>query len=168
MQLNATKCKKCNHSFEPLFVSDKNLTVVQNAKILGLTISNNLTCNTHIGEIIKKQTLVKDRYLNTVRPCRFRHALPSYHSEDLERIQKRPLNIISPGHRYCDNLAHFGLKTLQSRRGSLCLKLLQSMLNDEGFSNLVPPRLKTSHNLRHSRTFTLPRFRTDRYKRYLI
>ena len=61
MQLNAAKCKelvmdfkKCKHSFEPLFVSDKNLTVVQNAKILGLTISNNLTWNTHIGEIIKK------------------------------------------------------------------------------------------------------------------
>ena len=63
MQLNAAKCKefviavkKCKHSFEPLFVSDKNLTVVQNAKILGLTISNNLTWNTHIGEITKKQT----------------------------------------------------------------------------------------------------------------
>ena len=39
---------------EPLLVSDKNLTVVQNAKILGLTISNNLTWNTHTGEIIKK------------------------------------------------------------------------------------------------------------------
>ena len=46
--------KKCNHSFEPLFVSDKNLTVVQNAKILGLTISNNLTWNTHIGQIVTK------------------------------------------------------------------------------------------------------------------
>ena len=48
--------KKCIHSFEPLFVSGKNLTVVQNTKILGLTISSNLTWNNHIGEIIKKQT----------------------------------------------------------------------------------------------------------------
>ena len=61
MQLNAAKCKdlvidlkKCEHSFEPLFVSDKNLTVVQNAKIMGLTISSNLTWNNHIGEIIKQ------------------------------------------------------------------------------------------------------------------
>ena len=61
MQLNAAKCKelvidfkKFKHSFESLVVSDKNLTVVQNAKILGLTISNNLTLNTHIGEIITK------------------------------------------------------------------------------------------------------------------
>ena len=56
MQLNAAKCKelvinfkKC--SLEPLFVSEKNLTVVQNAKILGLTILNNLTWNTLIGRI---------------------------------------------------------------------------------------------------------------------
>ena len=61
MQLNAAKCKelvidfkKFKHSFESLVVSDKNLTVVQNAKILGLTISNNLTWNIHIGEIITK------------------------------------------------------------------------------------------------------------------
>ena len=97
----------------------------------------------------------------------FQHALPSYLSEDLERIQKRALNVISPGHSYCDNLARFGLK-LQSRRESLCLKLFQSILSDERFSNLVPPRHKASYNLRHSRSFTLPRFRTDRYKRSLI
>ena len=55
MQLNVAKCKelvidfkKFKHHFESLFVSDKNLTVVQNAKILGLTISNKLTWNTHI------------------------------------------------------------------------------------------------------------------------
>ena len=55
MQLNAAKCKelvidfkKFKHHFELLVVCHKNLTVVQNAKILGLTISNNLTWNTHI------------------------------------------------------------------------------------------------------------------------
>ena len=67
-----------------------------------------------------------------------------------------------------DNLARFGFKTLQSRRESLCLKLFQSVLSDERFSNLLPPRHKASHNFRHSRTFTLPRFRTYRYKRSFI
>ena len=59
MQLNAAKCKerlidlsKCKLSFEPLFINDKNLTFVQNDKILGLTISNNLTWNTHIRKNI--------------------------------------------------------------------------------------------------------------------
>ena len=98
----------------------------------------------------------------------FHHTRPSHLSEDLERIQKRVLYVISPGHSYCDNLARFGLKTLQRRRESLCLKLFQSILSDEHLSNLVPPRHKASYNLRHLRTFTLPCFRTDRYKRSFI
>ena len=95
----------------------------------------------------------------------FHHAIPSYLSEDLKRIQKR---VVSPGHSYCDNRAHFSLKTLQSRRETLCLRLFQSILSDERFSNLVPPRHKASYNLRHLRAFTLPRFCTDRYKRSFI
>ncbi|XP_015754504.1 PREDICTED: uncharacterized protein LOC107334115 [Acropora digitifera] len=171
MQLNAAKCKelvidfkKLKHHFESLVVGDKNLTVVQNAKILGLTILNNLTWNTHIGEIITKgnkrmyflvllhkagvpSSDIVNFYCTCVRPlleyCApvFHHAIPSYLSEDLERIQKRVLNVISPGHSYCNNRARFGLKTLQSRRETLCLKHFQSILSDERFSNLVPPRI---------------------------
>ena len=113
-------------------------------------------------------------YCTCVRPLLeycvsvFHHAIPSYHREDLERIQKRGLNVISPGHSHCDNLACFGLKTLQSRRETLCLKLFRSILSDEHFSNLVPSRHKASYNLRHLRTFTLPHFHTDRYKRSFI
>lgn len=44
----------------------------------------------------------------------------------------------TPGHSYCENLARFGLETLQSRRESPCLKLFQSILSDERFSNLFP------------------------------
>ena len=84
-------------------------------------------------------------YCTCVRPlleyCApvFHHALPSYLSEELERIQKHALNVTSPGHSYRDDLARFGLKTLQSRRKSLCLiKLFQSILSDERFSNLIP------------------------------
>ena len=113
-------------------------------------------------------------YCTCVRPlleyCApvFHHALPSYLSEDHDRIQKRALNVISPGHSYCDNLARFGLKALQSKRELLCLKLFPSILSDERFSNLVPPRQRASYSLRHSRTFTSPRFHTDRYKRSFI
>ena len=138
MQLNAAKCKE--------LVIDKNLTVVQNAKILGLTISNNLTWNTRIGEIITKANKrmyflvllrkagvpssdIVNFYCTCVRPLleycapMFHHAIPGYLREDLERIQKRALNVISPGHSYCDNLARFGLKTLRSRRETLCQTL---------------------------------------------
>ena len=121
MQLNAAKCKelvidfkKFKHHFESLVVSDKNLKVVQNAKILGLTISNNLTWNTHIGGIITKANKrmyflvllrkagvpssdIVNFYCTFVRPLLeyyvpvFHHTIPSYLSEDLERIQKRAL-----------------------------------------------------------------------------
>ena len=71
MQLNAAKCKelvidfnKCKHSFEPLFVTDRNLTVFPTAKILGLTTSNKLSWNTHIQCVIIKKA-------NKRRPCTF-------------------------------------------------------------------------------------------------
>ena len=55
MQLNAAKCKELvNTILSHWLLVTRILTVVQNAKILGLTISNNLTWNTHIGEIITK------------------------------------------------------------------------------------------------------------------
>ena len=86
MQLNAAKCKelvidfkKLKHSFESFFVSDKNLTVVQNAKILGLTISNNVTWNTHIhvGKITTKAftNTCTFKYFCAARPVSHRQTL---------------------------------------------------------------------------------------------
>ena len=182
--------KKCKHSFEPLFVGNKNLTVVQNAKILGLTISNNLTWNTHVGEIITKANKrmyflvllrkagvplsdIVNFYCTCIRPlleyCApvFHHALPSYLSEDLERIQKRALNVFLQGTVIAITLLALASKPYRVDV-NLCIKLFQSILSDERLSNLVPPRHKASYNLRHLRTFTLPRFRTDYYKRSFI
>ena len=100
--------------------------------------------------------------LNTVRPCSTMAYLAI--SARISREFKSGRLILSlQGHSYCDNLARFGLKTLQSRRESICLKLFQSISSDECFGNLAPPRHKASHKTRHSRTFTVPRFRTDRY-----
>ena len=61
MQLNADKCKvmvidfkRNKHDFSPLTVDGKPLETVDNAKILGVTLSNDLKWNTHICECIKK------------------------------------------------------------------------------------------------------------------
>ena len=63
--LNADKCKELQidfkstkQNFDPLTVYGKKLPVVQNAKILGLTISSNLKWTNHINEVIKKLTNV--------------------------------------------------------------------------------------------------------------
>ena len=58
-KLNETKCKvlrigfwKPRAMFDPIIVNGEMLEVVDSAKILGLTVSNNLKWNNHIDQII--------------------------------------------------------------------------------------------------------------------
>ena len=60
-KLNETKCKelrigfcKPRAMFDPIIVNGEMLEVVDSAKILGLTVSNNLKWNNHIDQIISK------------------------------------------------------------------------------------------------------------------
>ena len=61
LQLNTEKCKemiidfkKQKHSFDRISVEGKALDIVSHAKILGMTVSNNLLWNDHIIEVIRK------------------------------------------------------------------------------------------------------------------
>ena len=130
MQLNADKCKemiidfkKNKHAFSPAVVNGKELAVVNSAKILGITLSNDLKWNIHVNETIKKVNkrlyflvLLKragvsykdivNFYCTVIIPvleyCSpiFHHSLPDYLSDDLERVQKRALSIIAPDKSY--------------------------------------------------------------------
>ena len=130
MQLNADKCKELiidfkrnKHFFSPLTVHGYELSVVNSAKILGVTISNVLKWNAHVTESIKKcnkrlyflilqkragvcRKDIVNFYCTVIKPvldyCSpiFYHSLPEYLSEDLERVQKRALTIISPEQSY--------------------------------------------------------------------
>ena len=60
----------------------------------------------------------------------FHHSLPIYLSDDLERVQKRALSIISPGESYKHNLDRFNLSTLFHRREDLCCKVFNGIQND--------------------------------------
>ena len=58
-QLNEDNCKELrisyeSRSFTPIFVNDKLIEVVSNAKVLGMHISRDLKWNKHISEIVKK------------------------------------------------------------------------------------------------------------------
>ena len=60
-KLKTSKCKELRISFakqpavfDPVVVNGKELEVVNCIKLLGLTISNNLTWNAHLDEVIKK------------------------------------------------------------------------------------------------------------------
>ncbi len=59
MQLNADKCKEIRISFAPelinqITIENQIIEVVSDVKVLGLNISNKLTWNKHITELVKK------------------------------------------------------------------------------------------------------------------
>ena len=135
VKLNSDKCKELRISFAkskaqlaPIFVDNKELECVDIAKLLGVTISNNLTWNEHIDQAIKKASkrmyfllqLKRAKvprneiilfYTSCIRsvltyyasPVLF-HALPMYLKKNLERVEKRALAIICPGLSYTDAL----------------------------------------------------------------
>ena len=131
MELNGKKTKELritfsNHNFdlgEQLLIANTPINVVRKAKLLGLTISDNLKWNYHIQDICSKASkrlyflrilqragfdvpdLVK-LYCCYIRPvleyaCQVWHScLPEYFCEQVEAVQKRALCII------CKNVSY--------------------------------------------------------------
>ena len=179
--------------FDPVTVGGKDLSKTQCAKILGVTISNDLKWNNHVNESIKKANkrlyfliLLKRAgvshrdiirfYSTVIRPVLeygspvFHHSLPDYLSNDLEQVQKRAMSIIAPCQSYRQSLDSFGLCSLRQRRDDLCSKVFTNITStsDHSLAHLLPPRHQGSYNLRRTRTFQLPRFRTNRFKNSFI
>ena len=95
----------------------------------------------------------------------FHHALPACLTEDIERIQKRALFIISPAMSYREFLDSLGLPTLFDRRNRLCRQLFDSTAINSGHKlyHLQPPRKQSSYNLRRQKLYNLPRSHTERF-----
>ena len=96
--------------FAPIVINNEELGLVNSAKLLGVTISNNLTWNEHINEIIKKASK-RLYFISQLRRARvakqdlvlfytscirsiltyaspvFFYALPEYLKNEIERIQ---------------------------------------------------------------------------------
>ena len=149
---------------QKLLVDGKVLETVESARILGVTISCNLKWNNHVNDVIKRANkplyflvLLKrarvpaddiiNFYCTTIRPvleyCAqiFHHALPAYLSDDIERVQRRALSIISPELSYHDSLDRHGLASLYDRRMKLCTDLFLSISNpSHKLYNLLPDR----------------------------
>ena len=115
-RLNSDKCKelrvsfpKTQRQFSPIMVNGKELEIVQKAKLLGLTISDNLTWNAHVREVIKKASKriyfliqlkranvsyddLKLFYITCIRSILdyaapvFHYSLPKYLMNEMERI----------------------------------------------------------------------------------
>ena len=200
MQLNSDKCKELRISFaknQPDFsaivVDGQALEVVQNAKLLGLTISNDLSWNAHIEHVTKKASkrlyfLVQLKranvppidlilfYITCIRSVIdyavpvFHHSLPNYLIIELERIQKRALSIIFPQLDYQSALDKSNLTSLAQHHDELCCNLFRDIISDPSHKlhNILPPRHNPKYQTRHQRTFNLPSIRTNRHKNTFI
>ena len=129
VKLNGDKCKELRISFvkdepqfAPIVVDGNELERVTGTNLLGLTISDNLTSNDHISDIIKKEPkplyflvqlkssrvprqdissftlLIYALFLRTQHPPFY--ALLKYLKDELVRVEKRVISIICRGLPY--------------------------------------------------------------------
>ena len=135
--------------------------------MLGVTISDDFKWNDHIFNVTSKAAkrlyllrqlkrasiCASDRvlfYCRSIRSvleyaCQVVHfSLPSYLSEELERIQKRAWRIIFPYASYNSALKEAGIPSLYGRGASLSFYLFNDIVLDinHKLAGLLPPKAK--------------------------
>ena len=157
---------------------------------MGLIIRSDLKWNDHVESVLKKSSkrlyflrqLKRARvsekemilfFCTCVRPILeyaspvFHYSLPSYLSNDIERIQRRALKIIYPNLSYQEALVKSGLQNLHNRQDLLCRKTFKNIVEDPNHKlhSLLPPvNVEYQYNLRNKRFFRLPKCKTNRFK----
>ena len=180
-RLDEKKCKELRIDFKkhrsvfpPIQVNGKPLELVEEAKLLGLTITSTLKWNKHVNNIISKSSKriyllvqlkrakvpnkeIVNFYTICIRPILeyastvFHYSLPKYLSDELERVQKRALRIVYPSKHYNEALSESGLATLYARRHAVCVKLFNQILDDPNHKlNELVPRSVFSFKLQPS------------------
>ncbi len=181
------------HNYPTYTLSGETLETVDNMKLLGLHIQQNLKWDKQVENMIKRASRrfyllymlrgfgapVEDLlavYQTYIRPL-VEYASPVWHpaitqeqSRQIEMIQKRSCRLIL-GNRYehyNTSLADLNLAMLSDRREQLLLKFGQKLLNSERHQHLIPRRPDSVYALRTSKKYQEPRSRTDRYSRSTI
>ena len=178
--------------FDHLTINGSPLEVVDSFKLLGITLSSDLSWNIHVSNISAKASKrlyalrilkrhgvpVKNLisiFCSFIRPvleyaCQVWHSsLPLMLSDQIEHIQKRALKIVFPHHSYAEALDKAKLKTLQERREIQCLSLYQSILKDDNkLNNLLPSPITHKYSLRNPRKYPLFKCRTERFRNSFI
>ena len=158
------------------------------AKILGITITSNLTWDVHVDEITRKAgkrlllLLHLKRsgipaedlltvYTTVVRPT-LEYACPAWSTSltlglqiDMERVQRRAMNIIYPNTPYIEALANAQLTSVKQRRAQLCKHFFTQIETPQ----LLLPKPRTKiHNTRCRTRLSLARVKTNRTKNCII
>ena len=156
-------------------IGDQVLDRVESAKILGVTISSDLTWSTHVDNIISKASKrlcmlfqLKRAVLEFACPV-WSTSIPQYLTDSIEMVQKRALRAIYPGLHYDDILLLLAIPSLKERRENIC-KLYFDRLTctEHKLHHLLPVERGVTYDLRNQNTYPLPLTRTDRLTNYLI
>ena len=93
--------------------------------------------------------------------------VPSYLSEDLEKLQKHAMKIIYPELSNAKALELSGLLTPHNRRGTSVSKLLDEICTNQSQSlhKLLPSKYQPSYSMREHRTFTCLKCKPERRKK---
>ena len=175
MMINKKKSKTIifnftnNYKFSTrLNIEGEILETVEDTKLLGTIISNDLKWEKNTDNIVKKANMrmellrkvstfgasleeLKNIYILYIRSlleqsCTVWHSgLTAENSEDLERIQKCALKIILQDayNSYESALSMLDLESLDERRERLCLQFAKKCLGHEKMKNLFPLNQKT-------------------------
>ena len=201
MKINSEKSKEMIISFSHgdlgnevpnILIYCKVVERVDHVKLLGITLSNDLTWKRHVDNIVKKagkiihmlyqlkragvnQADLVTIYISVVRPvvkyaCPVWHTnLPIYLSDNIEMIQKRAVRAIFPGMSYVDILNHINLSTLKERRDYLCNKYFRNMLApSHKVNSLLPEKRHVEYDLRRGNMYPLTVTRTNIFSNSLI
>ena len=179
-------------NFEPIRIGDTEIQQVATAKLLGVTLSQDLSWKTHIQTITskanqrlymlwhaKRSGVQEDDlltiYLSLIRPvieyalAAWHPSLPEYSHNNLERIQQRALRTIFGPGDYSQLLQRADLDRHRARRDNLCKEFYIKMKStDHKLHDLLPSPRVITHNVRNARTYPMIRARTNRYKNSTI
>ena len=188
MKINAQKTKemvinfaKSSDHIPTLQVGGQDIEKVGQTKLLGVTISDNLSWDAHIDAItgkaaqrlyflrvLKRANVSMDKmlaiYCSLVRPvveyaCQVWHGgLTSGQTDTIENIQERALEIIMPDATYELALEVSELPTLANRRLEMCKKLFVEIQDEKHkLHHLLPPVKAHSHDIRAGNKYELPK-----------
>ena len=200
VQLHPDKCKELRITFsknpsvlDPLIVNGKEVETVDNVKLLGVTMSSDLTWNAHIEEVIKKAnkrlyflvqlkrakvplkelvlfyTTCVQSVIDYAIPA-FYHALPKYLKKELVRLEKRAIAIMNPRTHYDVASEVLNMRLIEDHHDLLCSRLFNSMMRDVNhkLADLLPPLYSSHHDLRNERKFNVPCTFTNRARNSFV
>ena len=201
MMVNERKCKTMimnytdNYQFTTrLEVNNQAIEVIDSTKLLGTIISNNLSWDLNIANIVRKansrmqllrqvasfgtsQSELKDIYILFIRSL-LEQSATVWHSSltennisDLERIQKTAVKIMlgDKFQSYEQGLNKLDMENLSERRQNLCLSFAQKCVKNPKTMQMFPKNEKT-HNMetRKPEIFRVQHANTERLRKSSI